>query len=382
MTASNSPPMILLSGATGYVGGSVLHHLLKHPSLTSTISSSSPITVPIRGSQERAANLTKAYGPRVKPVSIASYDDTSALTALASEHDIVINAGSGFHPPSAEAFVQGLDKHKDRNGGRPVWVIHTSGASNIADKPLTGVNRPDTEYEDTFAEKVYEFEESENAKDPYPQRTAELDVLRSGDKLGVNAVSIQSPCIFGPGSGLFNKAGLMIPIMMGYVLRNGYGLTLGDETGCIDYVHVSDLADLYVLCVLDIVERAGVNVPRGKKGIMFPTVGRTLTIDIPRKCLDIAFATGNLPKEGGPQKKIVRNVSLEEAAETCAGNMDVAETGYAGHRKTKGTVAREKLGWKPIHGEEAWCEDFETELRAALHGQRPYTMGNCIAGTK
>ncbi|KAK1452992.1 NAD dependent epimerase/dehydratase [Colletotrichum cuscutae] len=361
MMASNPPPKILLSGATGYVGGSALHYLLKHPSLTSIITSSSPITIPVRGGPDRAAKLTDSYGSLVKPVSIVSYDDTLALTALASEHDIVINAGSGFHPPSAEAFVRGLAKRKDWNGGRPVWIIHTSGASNIADKPLTGVNRPDADYEDAFAEKVR---------------------APSREELGVNAVSIQSLCIFGPGSGLFNKAGLMIPIMTGYVLKNGCGLTLGDETGCIDYVHVSDLADLYVLCVLDIIERGGVNVPKGKKGIMFPAVGRTLTTDIPRKCLDIAFATGNLPKKDGPREKIVRNVSLEEAAETCAGNMDVAETGYAGHRKTKGTVAREKLRWKPVYGEEAWCKDFETELRAALNGQRPHTMGNCIAGTK
>ncbi|OHF02495.1 NAD dependent epimerase/dehydratase [Colletotrichum orchidophilum] len=382
MPSPNSHPKILLNGATGYVGGSVLHLLLKHPSLTSTTSPSSPITVPIRGGPERVARIKEAYGSRVKPVSIISYDDTLALEALASQYDVVINAGSGFHPPSAEAFVHGLAKRKDRNGGRPIWMIHTSGAFNIADKPLTGTNRPDAEYEDALAEKMYEFEEAEDAKDPYPQRTAELAVLRIGDQLGVNATSIQSPCIFGPGSGLFNKAGLMIPIMMGYVLQNGCGLTLGDETGCIDYVHILDLADLYVLCVLDIVERGGANVPRGKKGIMFPTVGRTLTINIPRKCLDIAFATGNLPKEGGPREKIVRNVSLEEAAETCAGNLDVAETGYAGHRKTKGTVAREKLGWRPVHGEEAWRRDFETELRAALNGQRPLTMANCIAGSK
>ncbi|GJC87645.1 hypothetical protein ColLi_10483 [Colletotrichum liriopes] len=169
---------------------------------------------------------------------------------------------------------------------------------------------------------------------------------------------------------------------MGYVLEKGYGLTIGDGTGCIDYVHVADLADLYVLCVLDIIERGGVNVPTGRRGIIFPTVGRTLTIDIPQKCLDIAFATGSLPKDGGPQQKEVRKVSLEEAAETCAGNRDVAETGYAGHRKTRGTVARERLGWKPVHLEEAWNKDFETELRAVLNGQRGLTMAACIAGTK
>ncbi|TQN64749.1 hypothetical protein CSHISOI_10593 [Colletotrichum shisoi] len=381
MTSSSLPPKILLTGATGYVGGSVLHHLLDCASLSSTFSSS-PMTVPIRGGPDRAAKLTEAYGPLVKPVTIDSFDDVVTLTALASQHDIVINAGSGFHPPSAEALVRGLAQRKALTGGRPVWMIHTSGCSNLADKPLTGVSRPDKEWEDARAEEAFEFEEAEDARDPYPQRTAELAVLRTGEELGVKAVSIQSPCIFGPGSGLFNRAGLMIPIMMGYVLRNGYGLTVGDGTGCIDYVHVADLADLYVLCVLDVLERGGANLPTGRRGILFPTVGRTLTIEIPRKCLDIAFATGSLPMAGGPRQKEVRKVSLEEAAETCAGNLDVTETGYAGHRKTRGTVARERLGWSPARLEEAWNGDFETELRAALSGQRGLTMATCIAGTK
>ncbi|OLN86184.1 hypothetical protein CCHL11_04159 [Colletotrichum chlorophyti] len=381
MPSSSSPPKLLLTGATGYVGGSVLHHLLTHPALTSTFTSSSPITLPLRGGPDRAAILTAAYGPRVRPVPSTSLDDLEPLTALAAQHDIVVNAASGFHPPSAEALVRGLAKRKTQTG-RPTWMIHTSGCSNIADKPMTGASRPDVEHEDARAEEVFAFEEAENARDWYPQRAAELVALRTGEELGVGVVSIQSPCIFGPGSGLFNTAGLMIPIMMAYVLQNGYGLSTGDGTGCIDYVHVADLADLYVLCVLDIVERGGVNVPTGRRGIIFPTAGRTLTIDIPRKCLDVAFATGSLPKKDGPQQKEIREVSLEEAAETTAGNLDVAETGYAGHRKTKGTVARERLGWNPVHLAGAWDEDSETELGAALNGLRGSTMAACIANTK
>lgn len=90
---------ILLTGATGYVGGSVLHTLLSHPSLTDMVTSSNPITLPVRGSPDRLAKLAEAYGPRVKPVQITSLDDINTITRLASEHDVVINAGSGFHPP-------------------------------------------------------------------------------------------------------------------------------------------------------------------------------------------------------------------------------------------------------------------------------------------
>ncbi|KAK1843231.1 NAD dependent epimerase/dehydratase family protein, partial [Colletotrichum chrysophilum] len=186
----------------------------------------------------------------------------------------------------------------------------------------------------------------------------------------------------GTGSGLFNRAGLMVPVMMSFVLTHGFGIRVGDGSGCIDTVHVADLADLYVLCVRDIVHNGGANVPSGTGGIIFPAVGRTLTAEIPKKCLDVAFATGNLPLEDGPQTPEIREWSIEDAAATTAGNVAVAETGYAGHRKTKGTVARERLGWAPLYLEDAWEKDFETELRAALNGQRGSTMAACIANTK
>ncbi|KAK8205372.1 hypothetical protein BKA81DRAFT_360409 [Phyllosticta paracitricarpa] len=136
--------------------------------------------------------------------------------------------------------------------------------------------------------------------------------------------------------------------MMASVLRQGYGVTAGDGTGVIDYVHIPDLAGLYVLCVLSIVEHGGSGAQTGRCGIIFPTAGRTLARDIAQRCLDVAFAAGHLPLEGGPQNKEIRTLSLEESAAMTAGNLYIAETGLASHHKTKGIVARTRLGWKPI----------------------------------
>ncbi|KAK7517212.1 uncharacterized protein IWZ02DRAFT_505972 [Phyllosticta citriasiana] len=113
MATPSSSPKILPSGATGYVGGSVLHRLLNHPSLTSILSPSNPITLPVLpGGGDRIPKLTATYGPRVKPVATTSLDDVATLTALAAEHDVVINAGTGFHPASAEALMRGLAARK------------------------------------------------------------------------------------------------------------------------------------------------------------------------------------------------------------------------------------------------------------------------------
>ncbi|TDZ38489.1 hypothetical protein C8035_v004796 [Colletotrichum spinosum] len=115
----SSKPRILLTGATGYVGGTVLHHLLATPSLTSVITPSNPVTLPVRAPLDRLAKLTATYGSRVNPVPFTSLDDTAALRTLASQHDIVINAGSGFHPASAEALVQGLAARRSHSKTPP-----------------------------------------------------------------------------------------------------------------------------------------------------------------------------------------------------------------------------------------------------------------------
>ncbi|KAH8660271.1 NAD dependent epimerase/dehydratase [Xylariales sp. PMI_506] len=376
---------ILLTGATGYVGGTVLNRLL---ACTAPEIKDVQITVLVRTrdgslSDERIEPLEKKYGDKVQCIGFKGFDDLDTVTKLAAEHDVVVNAGCGFHPPSAEALVRGLAKRRKDDSTVLPWIIHTSGCSNISDRPLTQQPFPDREWLDAEAEKIYEFETKENAREWYPQRAAELAVLDAGEETGVGAVSIQAPCIFGTGEGLFQDAGLMIPIMMGYVLTNGYGFSLGD--GVIDYIHVVDLAELYVLCVLDILRNGGANLPRGKKGILFPTFegGRVMMRDIAKGCVETAFKAGALPlkKEDAPQEPQVQDVDLVEASTTTAGNLAVGEMGWGGHRKTKGTVAAERLGWNPVHRESAWQQDLVDELQFALAGKRGVTIDNCIGQT-
>lgn len=371
-----SAPKILLTGATGYIGGTILNQLATSDNQAVR---GSTVSVLVRG-EDKAAKLKDRYGDRIECIQFKDFDEIPLITEAASQHDIIVNAGSGFHPPSAEAMVKGLAQRK-ASTGKPVWMIHTSGCSNISDRPITGTAYPDREWDDSDAEAVYKFEKEENGKEWYPQRASELLVLDTGAELGVHTTSIQIPNICGTGEGLFQNASLMIPIMMGYVLSKGYGFAAGDGTGVIDYVHVSDLAALFVLCVRKILEGTGDEIPRWTKGIIFPTNGRTLMKEIAEGCLDVTFEAGVLPLAGGPQEKEVRMVDLEEAATTTAGNLVVAEMGWSGHRKTKGTVAR-KLGWNPTRGEEAWKQDFWTELKAAQDGKRGITIDSCIAEKK
>lgn len=374
--ASAPAPKILLLGATGYVGGTVLHHLTRSPALAGCL----PISVLVRGA-ERADKLKSAYGNHVSTVPVTSLNDLDLITTLASEHDIVINAGTGYHPASAEALVYGLAKRKAASNGNnngegtaPPWIIHTSGNSNIADNPLAGDCYPEDFWlHDSDPERIYELEKEKEAREPYLQRTAELAVLDAGSRLGVGATVLQIPAIFGVGRGLFSTAEALVPMMLRFVLKHGYGPRLGDGTARMGLVHVEDLAALYVRIVEEVVEGGGKVVPSGRGGIVFPCVGMVTVVDIARDCVEAVARKGII------QTKEVKEVDLDTvAAEFGAGDLGrhIAAICWAAHWNTVGTVGEKKLGWRPVHRKEAWHDraHFDSELDAVLEGKRPSSL--------
>ena len=54
-------------------------------------------------------------------------------------------------------------------------------------------------------------------------------MLEKSSSSGVNAISMQVPCNFGEGLGLFNKQGLVVPMIVKYVVEHGYGFKLNDR---------------------------------------------------------------------------------------------------------------------------------------------------------
>ncbi|KAK4164573.1 hypothetical protein QBC43DRAFT_317774 [Cladorrhinum sp. PSN259] len=374
-----STTRILLTGATGYVGGTLLHRIVNssEPSIQSLT-----VDLLVR-TDEAAEKLKAAYGDRITTIKWGGLTDTEFIADTAANYDIVINVGSGFITDGALAFVKGLSRRLGKADTPTPWVLNISGCTNLADKPLTGTPYPDRVWDDADSGAVYEYERSQDAIEPYPQRTTEVGVLTLADELGVNAVSLNTPLIFGEGNGLFNKQGIIIPVLMRYTLMHGYGFKL-TETANFDWVHVEDLADAYILLVKLILTRPdrgeGV-IPRGKKGILFPAVDRALQTEIFERCLDAAFEAGLLPREDTPQEKTIKEVPLKEIAdEITAGLLDMAEQGWAGNKAQKGTVLRQ-LGWEPRHLRESWVKDYKDELVALKDGRRPYTLDSCI-GTK
>ena len=121
---------IFITGATGFIGGSVASHLLQAGHA-------------VRGlvrNQDDADALT-SFG--VTPV-LRDLDDRDVLIHEAQRAEAVVNAASSDHRSSVEALLEGL-----RDTGKP--FLHTSGSSvicspvgrvSVVDSVMSGLSEP------------------------------------------------------------------------------------------------------------------------------------------------------------------------------------------------------------------------------------------------
>jgi hypothetical protein len=95
-----------------------------------------PLTVYLRN-KDVDDYMTLTVG--VDRIVHGTFSEAEKISALAKEHDIVINIGSSWQVPLSEAIIAGL--HQKPAGSKPI-LIHISGAGNFIDHWTTGEANP------------------------------------------------------------------------------------------------------------------------------------------------------------------------------------------------------------------------------------------------
>ncbi|KAI9821020.1 MAG: hypothetical protein M1827_003753 [Pycnora praestabilis] len=339
---------LLLTGATGYIGGSVLNTLL-----SSTRSPLENLQTSVLVRREDQAKLLAEKG--VNPILIKDLDDVDVIRRAASEHDVVVHTASGFHSASAKALILGLgDRKKSGAGKGEVHCLHTSGTSNLADQPITGKYKEDRVFSDTDPD-IYGYEVKREKSQPYHQRTTDLTVVETGKEVGVKTYIIMSPTIYGVGTGSFNKLTMQIPSMIRAALKNGHASVIGEGKGQWDHVHVEDLAVLYELMLSTILKGGKQKLPNGEQGIYFSANGTYTWKDVSE---GVAAACTELAPDRVSTKE-VKSMSLKEGAKMWAGGDELlAELGFASNRDI--------FGWKPKRTQEDFRKHFRDETEIIL----------------
>ncbi|KAF7550724.1 hypothetical protein G7Z17_g5512 [Cylindrodendrum hubeiense] len=316
-----SATKILITGVTGYIGGSVLTSLLQS---TDPNIKASEISALVR--KQDQADILKAKG--VNAIVFGGLDDTAVVRDVASKHDLVINTASASHPAAAEALILGLADHL----------------------PITGTFTETRVLSDK--DDVYAYERYREDREPYRQRTTDLVVFEKGEAANIKTYILMSPTIYGLGSGLFNRTSIQIDAIIRAARTDGFASVIGAGTAEWDHVHISDLAELYELVLTRLL--AGDALPSNKEGIYFNETGHQSWREVSERIAKEGRALGYLPSAA------VHEISLDEAIEKFRKTFPppAVELGLASRSRTTADLARE-IGWKP----KKTRLDFEASFR-------------------
>ncbi|KLU89199.1 hypothetical protein MAPG_08173 [Magnaporthiopsis poae ATCC 64411] len=362
---------ILLTGATGYIGGTVLTTLLA--SSEPAIKGSS-ISVLVR-KEEQAAVLR---GLGVNPIIFKGLDDVEALRRAASEHDAVIHTASSQHDASAVALIQGLGDRKKATG-KEVHFIHTGGTSALGDQAVSGRLVERRVFNDK-TDDIFAYERQRQAKDVYDQRTTDLAILEAGEAAEVKTYIIMPPTIYGIGTGAFNRVSIQVLAIMRAARRDGFTtLVRGARDQEWGHVHVTDLAMLYELILARALDSSSSSSsvpppPSGRKGLYFAVTGHHSWGEVADR---VAREGHRLGYVASPE---VREVPLAEAGGPLGSALggpiggqglspQLTEAAWASHVKTEPALARE-LGWKPVKDRRDFEESFALEWTEDVEGSR------------
>jgi len=209
---------IFVTGATGYIGGSVAERL---------IASGHHVVGLVRSAQ--SIPLLKDRG--IESV-LGNLDDPEIITKTAHEADAVIHAASADHPGSVVTLIAALER-----SGKT--LICTTGSGIVVDS-ADGEYAGSVVYaEDTYFEAV-----------PFRRpRVAMNRLVREAaiDK-GIRSVVICPPMIYGKGRGLQPNSD-QFPKIIALSKQAGAGVYFGKGLNRYSNVHIDDLVELYLLAL-------------------------------------------------------------------------------------------------------------------------------------
>jgi nucleoside-diphosphate-sugar epimerase len=209
---------IFLTGASGYIGGSLAKKLIENDH-------------EILGLVRSKAKATRLEELGVKPI-LGSLDDSGILGEAVREADAVINAASSDHRPVVETVLKVL-----AGTGRP--FIQTSGSSIVCDDA-----RGETEGSRIFTD--------DTPFDPIPQKAARVAIDRlvrkSGIELGIRTVVICPTLVFGRGHGLHAES-VQVPRLVEQSRKRGVGVHIGQGRNVWSNVFIDDVVDLFLLAL-------------------------------------------------------------------------------------------------------------------------------------
>ena len=208
---------VFLTGASGYIGGSLAFALLSKGHEVRGLTRS-----------EKSAHEMEALG--MVPV-LGDLDNLDILKSEAFRADAVINTANADHLEAVLALLDGLT-------GTHQKIIHTSGSSIIGDDARGNQLSPAIFTEDT----PLIVDARKQAR-----RNIDLKVLEAAST-GIQSCVIIPSLIYGYGLGL-QKNSIQVPFLVRNAIENNSVQIVGQGLNAWSNIHIEDLVNLYLLAL-------------------------------------------------------------------------------------------------------------------------------------
>ena len=282
---------IFITGASGFIGGSIAAHLVRAGHT-------------VRGlirNPEHAAELQRLG---IEPVT-GTLDDRALLIAEAQAADAVINAASSDHEGAVQALIEGL-------AGSGKVLLHTSGSSIVGDASGGEAGAARIYHEDALPTPTAD----KAARVAIDQRV--LDAARQN----IRSAVLCNTLIYGHGA-VRGSASVQLPRLVRQAQKSGVVRHVGSGGNIWSNVHIDDVAELYRLALE--------KTPAGT--FYFVESGEA-------SFRDMSAAIARVMKLGEPQ-----DWPLEEAQKEWG--YEMASYGLGSNSRVRGVRARKLLGWQP-----------------------------------
>lgn len=280
---------IFITGATGFIGGSVAAALIEKGHQVSGL---------VR--DEKKAEYLQKRG--IEPVH-GSLSDEKVLTGAANNADAIINAADADNRVVVETILNAIR-------GTNKTFIHTSGSSIVAD--ASGGEPSD---------KIYTDETSFEPHREKADRIAIDSLVKDAAKDGVRSIVICPTMIYGRGRG-FNPHSIQVPMLVRQARKDGAARYIGRDLNIWSNVHIYELAALYLLALEKAVAGDFYFAENGEAElkIIAEEIGRQL----------------NLPAK-----------SWTEAEAIAAFGREAAVFAFGSNSRVGSVKAHQNLGWQP-----------------------------------
>ncbi|KAI5122915.1 hypothetical protein M0805_007593 [Coniferiporia weirii] len=344
-----SKQTIFLTGATGYIGGTVLWRLLHHEDASKFV-----LKVLVR-SEEKAKLLTTLFGV---VVVVGSHADEDKLESLTDEADYIFAIADIDDPVAAHVILRGMKKHKERTG-KVSYLIHTSG-TGVLSEDVKGMHAEGRVYDDSKVEDI------ESLPITQVHRPAEVVVTQADiggkhlDSTGYARTYVVVPAIvYAMAKTGLTEAGIQNPhsIPAYQLVRAGLGRGQGGVVGLgknvWPNVHIDDLADLYII-LFNKIRADPEGTPHGREGYYFGASDSHVMGDI---CNEVAKALFALGKGKSPEATIFTQEDIDKY--------------YKGFQYL-GTNCRcipsrsRSIGWAPTHTTSDFINSIHAEVEALI----------------